>query len=179
MAEIHNLYLIELKGGLLHQYCHSSMFAAYSKVYRHQNDRRRRSSSQIKYLRTERNVGLEIDYPVYQIGDTAWEMNHYGDANVAYRKWCERSFRINWFNVIAVMHTKNPEILAEFDKLPFTKKVCFVPFKTNLESGFYVNSEKYKGVEFWDIINRIAMGSIIAYDIWDMLIYGKKTPLTL
>lgn len=135
--------------------------------------------AEIKYMRTERNEGLQIDYPVYKIGDTEWRMNHYGDANLAFRKWCERGFRINWFNVLAVMHTKNPEILAEFDKLPFAKKVCFVPFKSDLESAYYINPAKYfKGVEeFWRVANGMGSGSVNEYDMWDMLLYGKKTPL--
>ena len=136
--------------------------------------------AEIKYVRTARNEGLNIDYPFYQIGDTEWEMNHYGDANVAYRKWVERSFRINWFNVIAVMHTKNPEIAAEFDKLPFAKKACFVPFKSDFDSAYYVDSSKYvKGDEFWRIANGMGSGSVVEYDMWDMLLYGKKTPLNI
>lgn len=135
--------------------------------------------SELKLVRTERNEDLKIDYPVYKIGETEWRMNHYGDANIAYRKWCERSFRINWFNLLVVMYTENPDILAEFDKLPYAKKICFVPFKTNLDSGFYVNRDKYNGIGLWDIVNRIGMGSIIEYDMWDMLLYGKKTPLIL
>lgn len=136
--------------------------------------------AEIKYVRTARNEGLNIEYPFYQIGDTEWEMNHYGDANVAYRKWVERSFRINWFNVIAVMHTKSPEVLAEFDKLPYAKKVCFVPFQSDLDSAYYINPVNYvKGDEFWRIANAMGSGSANEYDMWDMLLYGKKTPLNI
>lgn len=133
--------------------------------------------AELKFVRNKRNNDLQIDYPVYKIGEIEWNMNHYGDANFAYRKWIERSFKINWFNVLAVMYTENPEILAEFDKLPYAKKVCFVPFETDSDCGFYINVNKYKNLKFWDIVNRNAMGSIIEYDIWDMLLYGKKTPL--
>ena len=136
--------------------------------------------AEIKYIRTARNETLNIDYPVYKIGEVEWEMNHYSDANLAYRKWVERSFRINWFNVIAVMHTKSPEVAAEFDKLPFSKKVCFVPFQSNLDSAYYINSAKYvKGDEFWRLVNGTGSGSVNEYDIWDMLLYGKKTPINL
>ena len=133
-------------------------------------------SAKLKLLRTERNEGLKIDYPVYKIGDTEWEMNHYGDANVAYRKWCERSFRINWFNLLVTMYTEKPEILAEFDKFPYSKKVCFVPFKSDLDSAYFVDVEKYGG-ELWQVVNGIGTGKVIEYDMWDMLLYGKKTPL--
>lgn len=133
--------------------------------------------AELKFIRSERNEGLKIDYPVYKIGETEWKMNHYGDANFAYRKWIERSFRINWLNTLAVMYTEEPEILAEFDKLPFAKKVCFVPFETDLDSGFYINPKQYPKEPFWRIVNLTAMGAIINYDFWDMLLYGKKTPL--
>jgi uncharacterized protein (DUF1919 family) len=136
--------------------------------------------AEIKYVRTERNEALNIDYPVYKIGEVEWSMNHYGDANVAYRKWVERSFRINWFNLFVTMYTEKPEIAAEFDKLPFAKKVCFVPFKSNLDSAYYVDSSKYaNGDEFWRIANSMASGSTNEYDMWDMLLYGKKTPLII
>lgn len=29
----------------------------------------------------------------------------------------------------------------------------------------------------WDIVNRVAGGFIKVYDLWDMLLYGKKTKL--
>ena len=135
--------------------------------------------SELKFFCTGRNEILNIDYPVYNIGGVEWRMNHYSDANFAYRKWCERSFKINWFNVLPVMYTENPEILAEFDTLPFSKKVCFVPFETDLDSGFYINPKQYPEEPFWRIVNLTAMGAIINYDIWDMLLYGKKTPLII
>ena len=133
--------------------------------------------AEIKFVRTERNESLKIDYPVYKIGDTEWNMNHYGNADIAYRKWCERSFRINWFNLLVTMYTKNPEILAEFDNLPYAKKVCFVPFKSESESAYFIDTEKYGG-ELWQVVNSLGTGKLIEYDIWDMLLYGKKTPLS-
>ncbi len=132
--------------------------------------------SEIKYIRTERNEGLNIDYPVYQIANAAWQMNHYGDANIAYRKWCERSFRINWFNIVVAMHTDKPEVLAEFDKLPYSKKVCFVPFKSDLDSAYCIDISKYQA-DFSLIVNNIARGWILECDMWDLLLYGKKTKL--
>ena len=49
----------------------------------------------IKLLRTAQNEVLKIDYPVYEIGNTEWEMNHFSDFGVAERKWHERSSKIN------------------------------------------------------------------------------------
>ena len=75
------------------------------------------------------------------------------------------------------MYTENPEILAEFDKLPFSKKVCFVPFKTDVESGYYLDLAKFNGLDLGQAVNSVAKGEINSYDLWDMLLYGKKTPL--
>ena len=133
--------------------------------------------AELKLLRKEFNAELNINYPVFKIGESEWYMNHYADENFAVRKWYERSFRINWFNLIVVLHTENPEILAEFDELPYAKKVCFVPFETDLDSGFYIDRAKFNNDVFWRLANSVASGSIACYDIWDMLLYGQKTPI--
>jgi uncharacterized protein (DUF1919 family) len=118
---------------------------------------------------------IQADYPIFKVGETKWYMNHYPNFDVAYRKWYERTFRINWFNVLPVMFTENPEVLAEFDKLPFAKKVCFVPFKSDLYSAYYIDSSRYiNGDKFFLIVNGMGSGSANEYDMWDMLLYGKK-----
>ena len=119
-------------------------------------------------------------YPLFMIGDTPWHMLHYNDADTAFKKWYQRRYKINWFNLFVVMCTEKPEILSEFDKLPFSKKACFVPFKTDLDSGFYIDSSKYPQYSrFVEIFNAVAYGAVHEYDIWDMLLYGKKTPLII
>lgn len=75
------------------------------------------------------------------------------------------------------MYTENPEVLNKFDKLPYNKKVCFVPFKSDLESAFYIDAEKYSDEPFGHLVNLSATGALNFYDMWDMLLYGKKTPL--
>ena len=124
------------------------------------------------------NDNLDIDYPIFKIGDCVWHFNHYDDVEFAKEKWIERSKRINWKNILPVMYTENPEILKRFDRLPFSKKVCFINFETNLKSGFFVDCSKYKKSEFWEVVNAIAMGKINVYDMWDMLLCGKKTLLS-
>ena len=131
--------------------------------------------SELRFQKTAHNSDLNIDYPVFKIGETEWHMNHYRDFNVAFRKWYERSYRINWFNVLVVMNTESPEVLTEFDKLPFAKKVCFVPFETDLDSGFYINPARYTEKNFARLTHLMALGEFNYYDLWDMLLYGKKT----
>lgn len=134
--------------------------------------------AKLKLLRTARNDALKIDYPVFKIGDVEWEMNHYDDANFAKQKWKERGGRINWFNLLVTMYTENPEILAEFDELPYAKKICLVPFQSELDSAYYIDPVKYNvGKDFWRIVNGVATGAVVEFEIFDMLLYGKKTPL--
>lgn len=132
---------------------------------------------QLIYQRDGFEKNLHINYPIFKIGGVEWQMNHYSNKDIALKKWYERSFKINWFNVLAVMYTENPEILTKFDKLPYSKKVCFVNFETDLDSAFYINPKKYSNLTIGELVNAMASGTIIEYDIWDMLLYGKKTPL--
>ena len=74
------------------------------------------------------------------------------------------------------MHTSSPAVLERFDCLPYAKKVCFVPFETELESGFYVDP-KYCGGNLLHASEGIITGEVAAYDVWDLLLYGKKTPI--
>lgn len=128
-------------------------------------------------VKTEFNDVLGFEYPVFKICESEWHMNHYKDFEMAKNKWRERSQRINWFNTLVTMYTESYKVLAEFDKLPFAKKVCFVPFDTNLESGYYLDLTKMATPELWRAVNGTATGEVPFYDMWDMLLYGKKTPL--
>ena len=88
--------------------------------------------------------------------------------------------RVNWFNALVVMYTENPRVLAEFDRLPFAKKVCFVPFKPGLDSGYYI-PPYYTGVmrSLLPAVNAIASSTIVCFDLWDVMLHNKKTPVNL
>ena len=123
----------------------------------------------------ERN--LKRDFPIVTLGNVDISMNHDTDFNEAVEKWNRRKTRINWYNLFVTMATESEEILEEFDALPYGKKVCFVPFKSDLDSAWYINPEIHKGLPFWDVVNHFCFGNPFYYDPFDMLIYGKKTPL--
>ena len=124
------------------------------------------------------NPDLNINYPVFSISNTSWYMNHYPNVEIAKQKWQERKKKINWFNLLVMMYTDDSATLKEFDKLPYAKKVCFVPFKTELDSGFYIEPEIVRGRAFWQPVNETSSG-LMNYDLWDLLLYGKKTPLQI
>ena len=87
--------------------------------------------------------------------------------------------KINWFNAMVVMYTENPKVLEEFDELPYGKKVCFVPFETDIQSGYYIKPYYVGGRPFEQAFHKIADGQIYCFDIWDMLLFGKRTPINL
>ena len=120
---------------------------------------------------------LKFDYPIFTLGNVDVHMNHYPDFDEAIKIWERRKARINWYNLFVAAYTESEEILQEFDALPYGKKVCFVPFKSDLDSAWYINPELKKDDPFWRIVNLFGGGDPFYYDPFDMLLYGKKTPL--
>jgi len=132
----------------------------------------------LEFDRTEYQETLHFDYPVYRLGDVFVHMNHYPDFAAAEATWYERVRRINWYNLFVVMFTERPEIAEAFDALPFSKKVCLVPFRSDLDSAWQIDT-KATGTELplWDAVNHFGAGAPFFYDPFDMLLYGKKTQL--
>ena len=124
-----------------------------------------------------RQPDLNFDYPVVALYDIVIYMNHYRSFDAAVEKWNERKQRINWKNIFVTMYTSDEKILQEFDALPYDKKVCFVPFKSDLNSAWFINPAIKHGLEFWNIVNQFGKGNLFCYDPFDMLLYGKKTQL--
>ena len=135
---------------------------------------------ELKFLEMEKGeikngMGVENDHPIFTLGDDVkLNMLHYHDKETAFIKWHERRYRVNWFNVLVISRADTPEALEEFDKLPYSKKICFVPFESDLESAYYVdkNHLDHRTIHFW------FSGQTLYYDMWDAFLYGKKTPLT-
>lgn len=123
---------------------------------------------------TKFETNLKFDYPVVMLGDVEINMNHYPYFDVAVEIWERRKARINWKNLFVTMYTEREDILQEFDALPYNKKACFVPFKSNLNSAWFIIT---KNVPLWMAVNRFGFGNPFFYDPFDMLLYGKKTPL--
>ena len=130
---------------------------------------------EIIYKKLGWDPNLQDYYPAGSLGDTEIHFIHYPDFDEAVRKWNKRKLRINWHNLFVMMCTEDPEILKKFDELPYEKKVCFVPFKSNLDSAFYINLKKCGDSPLWKLVNGIGIGNVPIYDVFDMLLYGKKT----
>lgn len=112
------------------------------------------------------------EYPICTIGDVTLNMNHYKSFEEAFEKWELRKNRINWDNIFVMMYTQNIDTLLEFNDLPYSKKVCFVPFKSDVKSAFYLElcqDSLLKEIEFWQIVNGLATSSLKYYDIFKLL----------
>lgn len=132
----------------------------------------------INYREDAWDENLHVYYPVGTIGDISLQFNHYKNFEQAVTKWNERKQQINWYNLFVTAYTESQEILEQFDELPFGKKVCLVPFKSDLDSAWYINRDIRKDLDaFWKNVNDFAKGQPFYYDPFDMLMYGKKTPL--
>ena len=145
-------------------------------------------SDPIRYINSElrfyKNSEQNGGYPIFCIENNFFlYMNHYAKlgADFAKEKWNERKARINWDNVIAFVNTNNPKVLDEFEKLPFDKKFCLVPFPSDKESAIYLNPALDPAPgggnrSIGDLANRFGLGyNQYNYDLWDMLLYGKKS----
>ena len=122
---------------------------------------------------------MKHDYPIMLLDSAKLHMIHYDDAESARRKWEDRRLRINWYNLLIMMYTDDPKVLDAFDELPFGKKVCFVPFETDVDSAFPIASELIQGKKLYEVVNEIANNKIFCYDLWDLLLYGRKNPLKI
>ena len=128
----------------------------------------------LHFERTEYNADLGISYPIFWLDGTQWFMNSFTNDAEAFEKWNERKDLVNWSNVLVTMHTTSPAVLARFDCLPYAKKACFVPFETDVKSGFYLDP-KFCGGNLLQAAEGVINGTVAAYDVWDLLLYGKKT----
>ena len=130
----------------------------------------------LHFERTEYNADLGINFPVFWLDGTQWFMNSFTSDADALEAWNASKDTVNWSNVLVTMHTSSRAVLERFDCLPYPKKACFVPFETDIESGFYLSPELCGG-NLLQASEGVVTGTVAAYDVWDLLLYGKKTQL--
>lgn len=120
---------------------------------------------------TQYNDFLKIIYPIYNLNGTKLFMNHYSDFALAEEKWQKRKAKINYDNLFVMMSTSDPKVAEEFETLPYAKKVCFVPFETDLPSSYYLSADCDE--PFWRLVLNCAFGGYKCYDVLDMLLLGE------
>ena len=136
--------------------------------------------SPIEFLRWEEvSQPSEITrFPTAKCKDISLRFNHYKTFENAQDCWERRKKRINWNNLLVVMCTENKDMEKAFNQLPYEKKICFVPYKSNEESSIYIpltEKEEFKNIPFGRIMNNIAFTDRIGayYDVFDILESGK------
>lgn len=130
----------------------------------------------LKFIRWEYNKSYKRDFPVCALDDVELYFNHYFSFDEAEKSWHNRCLKINWKNLFVMMYTENKDVLERFDRLKFDKKICFVPFKSNLKSSYSIifsSSKEVEKKEWWEIVNGLATSLYYSYDILDLLLEGK------
>lgn len=120
---------------------------------------------------------LEKPFPVVSLGDITFWMNHYESFDEVTAAWERRKARIKWDNLFVMFFDENPERVERFLRLPYEKKVCFVPWETQINGLIPVlyQNVHYPKTEypFWEIINNLALGTFILYDDAELILNGK------
>lgn len=129
----------------------------------------------LKFVRWEYNNSYKKNFPVCALDDVELFFNHYFSFDEAERSWYRRCLKINWDNLFVMMYTDNKDSLACFDRLKIDKKVCFIPFASDLNSADSIifSSKEIEKKELWEIVNGLATSLYYSYDIFDLLLEGK------
>lgn len=129
-------------------------------------------NSPLKYEEERFEPVLQRYYPVCSCNDILLYFNHYTSFSEANECWERRKKRINWNNLFIMMLTENQNTAIQFSELPYERKICFVPFKTNLHSLVYVDFCDRKEMSeqpFSKIVNGMASGAYPYYDTIELL----------
>lgn len=128
-----------------------------------------------EFLYMKYNEDLDIDYPVCALGDLTLFFSHYPSLEEALSCWNRRKARINWDNIIAVMYTRDEEVLRSFEALNIEKKMCFTSFKTDSKCAYYIDYIDFDNTEteMWEVVNKMAKGTYPYYDAVELLLTGK------
>lgn len=123
--------------------------------------------SELEFRGTGYDEYLGREYPIALCKDIELHLNHYDDFIAAKNKWEARRARINWKRIIVMMYTEEQEIAEEFSLLTYQKKMCFVPFDTDL-NGVYKIGLSVQNSNFFELVNGIVSGRYQYYDILDL-----------
>lgn len=130
----------------------------------------------LKFTRWKYAVDYKTDFPVCALDDIEVFFKHYARIDEAKEKWYERCSRINWDNLFIMFYTEERDKLAAFERLNYAKKVCFVPFESDLSSAATITFSEtniMKGLPWRKIINKLATSVYYSYDAIQLLLEGK------
>lgn len=120
---------------------------------------------------------LKRPFPVVKLGDIYLWMNHYKDFAEAAAAWERRKARIKWDNLFVMFFDEDPSRVERFLRLPYDKKICFVPWETQTKELITVPFDQVHypkaNYPFWEVINNMAMGIFNLYDDVELIFDGK------
>lgn len=137
-------------------------------------------AEELKLISTKYEDDLDIYYPIVKCGDITLHFNHYNSFEQAKLCWERRKKRINWDNLLVMMYTEERDLANEFIKLPYKRKVCFVPFDSDKKELIYIefkNRGNLAQEPFWKIVNEMASGVHPYYNVLDLIGEGKFNKL--
>lgn len=127
----------------------------------------------VQFVETRYESNLKRDYPVGLLGDIRLYFNHYVDFESARQSWEKRKTRINRENLLCVSYTESEEVALEFDKLPYTNKLIFIPKHLTMmdtpSSCRVCYQGCHDGGNFGVVINRTANGTRSLLNMFKLL----------
>lgn len=120
---------------------------------------------------------IDREYPIARLGDVKLYLNHYCSFEDAKACWDRRIGRIDANNLIVMFFDERPELIEEFLKLNFERKICF---STEHMGDSRVISLDYKkrapNKKFREVTIDAARGDI--YDIFELILNNTMVPVS-
>lgn len=126
-------------------------------------------AQKVEFCREEYEQNLKRNYPVGRIADVEVHFNHYASMDEAIDKWEKRRKKINWDNLFVEMATSDRETAERFERLPYDKKIIFVPFDSELKSAVNIRTliEQVNGIQtyqMYEVVNRMGRNWLSVYN---------------
>lgn len=134
------------------------------------------TGKELEFDHEELNNDTKKNFPVMRVDDVLFYCNHYENAEEAKTAWENRRKKINWNNVFVMMFTKDKAVAEKFTKLPYDKKVCFVPFEMEGDGICYLDysdTEAFRDKALFWMVNEHAFGGLPYYDTIELLLTGN------
>lgn len=157
-----------------------NMFESETDYLKLLKDPKKYMNETLQLVDTGYNVFYKKEYPIVKCGDITLNFLHYNSFEQALDCWNRRKQRINWDNLFVMMYTESYDTAHEFTKLPYTKKICFVPFNSDDKSLICVDFRhvnEMPNLSFTDIVCRMATGACPYYDVFDLIMDTKFTKI--
>lgn len=160
---------LEFKSPLINMYMNHEDYIKFLKKLRYYLE------CPLEFMEMAYDSNLKKPYPVVRCADIIFHFNHYQSYPEALQCWNRRKERINWDNIIAMFFDDNNILIEEFCKLPYENKICFTSYYSKNQRHITINFTKEK--DAWEVINEMAKGKRLYYDIFELILNNRFVPL--